>query len=85
MSHWRDTRFDFRSSPRYYKNARCNCCNSVSAQEIASDTGEYTANRFFEDPHTSGFLCYECYSSFAEQMEEYDDVDSMSDEEFEDA
>lgn len=82
MAHWKNSRFMFRSMPSSYKNARCNCCNSVSSHEIASDTGPHTSMRFYDDPQEQGFLCGECYGFYAEQMDFFDDVDSMTDEEF---
>lgn len=73
------SRFDYRGHPSTFKNARCNCCNKVSHSEVASDTGEHTQASFFVDPHKSGYLCGECYGSYADSMTEYDFWDDEDD------
>lgn len=77
MASWKDSRFTFRTMPSSYKNARCNCCNSVSSLEIASDTGPHSSTRFYDDPHSQGFLCGECYGAYADQMDFFDDLDDL--------
>lgn len=77
---WKTSRFDFRSKPSRFVNARCNICNHVSHSEIASDPEDFSSGSFYDDPHGDGFLCDDCYSAYVEQMEDYDYLDGEEDE-----
>lgn len=71
----------FKGHRSNFKNARCNICNSVSSGEIESDYGSMQRVAFYKDPHNHGYLCGECFSSYADQMTQFDIEDEIAEKE----
>ena len=50
---------------------RCRVCNAVNNAEIATNPGDYTTVRFYEDD--LGYICYYCNKAIGESLVEFED------------
>lgn len=60
---------------------RCRVCNAVSHSDLADDNGDYSNRAYYEEEDRLGHLCHECYSSYAEVMDEWNLEDDEDDDE----